>query len=145
MTLGAAAAGRAAAATDSEATTSAGAVRMRGTIHARQRRCLAPPGDCARRALRPERPIGWTGVFHAGAHGPLAGYAHDTRRHVRSAREIDMKREQLTEKILDIKRDNGWTWKHITAQIGGVSPVLVVGALLGQMKLVKPLARKAAA
>ena len=56
-----------------------------------------------------------------------------------------MKREQLTEKILDIKRDNGWTWNHITTQIGGVSPVLVVGALLGQMKLVKPLARKAAA
>jgi cyanate lyase len=55
-----------------------------------------------------------------------------------------MKREQLTEKILDIKRDNGWTWKHISHEIGGVSPVLVVGALLGQMKLVKPLARKAA-
>lgn len=56
-----------------------------------------------------------------------------------------MTREQLTEKILDIKRENGWTWKHITSEIGGVSPVLVVGALLGQMKLVKPLARKAAA
>jgi cyanate lyase len=56
-----------------------------------------------------------------------------------------MKREQLTEKVLDIKRDNGWTWKHIATQIGGVSPVLVVGALLGQMKLVRPLARKAAA
>jgi cyanate lyase len=56
-----------------------------------------------------------------------------------------MRREQLTEKILDIKRDNGWTWKHITTQIGGVSPVIVVGALLGQMKLVRPLARKAAA
>jgi len=56
-----------------------------------------------------------------------------------------MKREQLTEKILDIKRDKGWTWKQITTEIGGVSPILVVGALLGQMKLVKPLARKAAA
>jgi cyanate lyase len=56
-----------------------------------------------------------------------------------------MKREQLTEKILDIKRDNAWSWNHITTQIGGVSPVLVVGALLGQMKLVRPLARKAAA
>ena len=56
-----------------------------------------------------------------------------------------MKREQLTEKILDIKRDRGWTWKQITTEIGGVSPILVVGALLGQMKLVKPLARKAAA
>jgi cyanate lyase len=56
-----------------------------------------------------------------------------------------MKREQLTEKILDIKRAKGWTWKHITGEIGGMSPVLVVGALMGQMKLVKPLARKAAA
>ena len=56
-----------------------------------------------------------------------------------------MKREQLTEKILDIKREKGWTWKQITDEIGGMSPVLVVGALLGQMKLVKPLAKKAAA
>jgi cyanate lyase len=56
-----------------------------------------------------------------------------------------MTREQLTEKILDIKRARGWTWKHICAEIGGMSPVLVVGALLGQMKLVKPLAKKAAA
>jgi cyanate lyase len=56
-----------------------------------------------------------------------------------------MKREDLTEKILDIKREKGWSWKHITDEIGGMSPVLVVGALLGQMKLVKPLAGKAAA
>jgi cyanate lyase len=55
-----------------------------------------------------------------------------------------MRREELTEKILDIKREKGWTWKEITAEIGGMSPVLVVGALLGQMKLVKPLAKKAA-
>ena len=55
-----------------------------------------------------------------------------------------MKREQLTEKIIDIKREKGWTWTHITDEIGGMSPVLVVGALLGQMKLVKPLAKKAA-
>ena len=55
-----------------------------------------------------------------------------------------MRREQLTEKILDIKRKHGWSWRHVTDEIGGVSPILVVGALLGQMKLVKPLARKAA-
>jgi cyanate lyase len=55
-----------------------------------------------------------------------------------------MQREQLTEKILDIKREKNWTWKHITGEIGGMSPMLVVGALLGQMKLTKPLARKAA-
>jgi len=56
-----------------------------------------------------------------------------------------MKREQLTEKLLDIKREKGWTWKYIVGEIGGMSPVLIVGALLGQMKLVKPLAAKAAA
>ena len=55
-----------------------------------------------------------------------------------------MKRDELVEKILDIKREKGWTWKHITDEIGGMSPVLVVGALLGQMKLPKPLAEKAA-
>ena len=54
-----------------------------------------------------------------------------------------MKREQLVEKILDIKREKGWTWKHITEEIGGMSPILVVGALLGQMKLPKSLAEKA--
>jgi len=56
-----------------------------------------------------------------------------------------MKRADLTEKILDIKREKGWSWKHICEEIGGMSPTLVVGALLGQMKLVKPLAAKAAA
>jgi cyanate lyase len=56
-----------------------------------------------------------------------------------------MRREQLTEKILDIKREKGWSWKYITEEIGGMSPVLVIGALMGQMKLVKPLAAKAGA
>jgi len=55
-----------------------------------------------------------------------------------------MTRAELTEKILDIKREKDWTWKYICGQIGGMSEVLVVGALLGQMKLVKPLAQKAA-
>src|SRR6478672_3043027 len=56
-----------------------------------------------------------------------------------------MRRDALMEKILDIKRSKGWSWKLITEEIGGVAPLLVVGALLGQMKLVKPLAKKAAA
>ena len=55
-----------------------------------------------------------------------------------------MKRSDLTEKILDIKREKNWSWKHITGEIGGMSEVLVVGALLGQMKLTKPLCEKAA-
>ena len=54
-----------------------------------------------------------------------------------------MTRAELTEKILDIKREKGWTWRHVTDEIGGMSPILVVGALLGQMKLPKPLAETA--
>jgi cyanate lyase len=56
-----------------------------------------------------------------------------------------MTRDQLTEKLLDIKREKGWTWRQICDGIGGMSDVLIVGAILGQMKLVKPLAAKAAA
>ena len=59
-------------------------------------------------------------------------------------RRTAMTRADLTEKILDIKREKGWSWKHICDQIGGMSPVLIVGALLGQMKLTKPQAAKAA-
>jgi len=55
-----------------------------------------------------------------------------------------MTRTGLTEKLLDIKRDKGWTWKYICAEIGGMSPVLITGAILGQMKLTKPQAAKAA-
>ena len=55
-----------------------------------------------------------------------------------------MKRPELAEKILDIKREKGWSWKHIVDEIGGMSPVLIVGALLGQMKLVKTQAARAA-
>jgi cyanate lyase len=55
-----------------------------------------------------------------------------------------MKRADLTEKILDIKRENGWKWKYICERIGGYSEFLIVGALLGQMKLTKPQAAKAA-
>ena len=55
-----------------------------------------------------------------------------------------MTRAELTEKILDIKRAKGWSWKHICEAIGGMSPVLVTGALLGQHKLTKPQAAKAA-
>jgi cyanate lyase len=54
-----------------------------------------------------------------------------------------MRRADLTEKLLDIKREKGWTWKHICEQIGGMSPVLITGAILGQMKLTKPQAAKA--
>jgi cyanate lyase len=56
---------------------------------------------------------------------------------------MSMNRADLTEKLLDIKREKAWTWKYICDQIGGMSPVMIVGALLGQMKLTKPQAATA--
>ena len=46
-----------------------------------------------------------------------------------------MKREDLSEKMIDIKREKGWTWDHICTTIGGASPVLVTAAVLGQMRM----------
>jgi cyanate lyase len=56
-----------------------------------------------------------------------------------------MKRSDLTEKLLDIKREEGWTWKHIVSEIDGMSEILIVGALLGQMRLTEPQSVRAAA
>ena len=55
-----------------------------------------------------------------------------------------MNRAALTEKLLDIKREKGWSWKHICEQIGGMSPVMITGAILGNHKLTKPQAASAA-
>ena len=55
-----------------------------------------------------------------------------------------MKREELTEKILDIKREKGWSWKHICSEIGGMSPVMIAGGVLGQQKMTRPMAAAAA-
>jgi cyanate lyase len=55
-----------------------------------------------------------------------------------------MTRAGLTEKLLDIKREKGWSWKYICETIGGMSPVLVTGAILGQHKMTKPMAANAA-
>ncbi len=54
-----------------------------------------------------------------------------------------MKREDLTEKLLDIKREKGWSWAYIAEEIGGMSPVLITAACLGQMRLPKGLCAKA--
>src|SRR5436190_8929341 len=55
-----------------------------------------------------------------------------------------MKRENLVEKMLDTKREKGWTWKYICEQIGGMSPVMITGGVLGQQKMTKPMAAAAA-
>src|SRR6202035_2514546 len=62
----------------------------------------------------------------------------------RQPQGVSMTRAELTEKLLGIKREKGWTWKYICDEIGGMSPVLITGAILGQMKLTKPQSAKAA-
>src|SRR5690349_22119282 len=55
-----------------------------------------------------------------------------------------MNRADLTEKLLDIKREKGWTWKYICEQISGMSPIMITGGVLGQQKMTKPMAAAAA-
>ena len=55
-----------------------------------------------------------------------------------------MTRAELTEKLLDIKREKGWSWKFICEQIGGMAPIMITGAILGQHKLTKPQTAAAA-
>jgi len=43
-----------------------------------------------------------------------------------------MTRADLTEKLLDIKREKGWSWKTICEQIGGMSPIIVTGRSSGR-------------
>src|SRR6201995_413822 len=66
-----------------------------------------------------------------------------TRVNVRPKEEMQMKRSDLTEKLLDIKREKGWSWKYICERIGAYSGVLIVGAARAQMKLPKPQAANA--
>ena len=96
-----------------------------------------------RRQARPHR------TSRCGSAARDAGEPHDPRAQARTwrrkhQREAGHETRDLTEKLLDIKREKGWTWKHICEQIGGMSPVLITGALLGQHKLTKPQAAKAA-
>ncbi|MFL5390689.1 MAG: hypothetical protein ACJ79C_18315 [Myxococcales bacterium] len=56
-----------------------------------------------------------------------------------------MNRTELTEQILVAKRTKGVSWKQIAETVGGASPVLITAALLGQMRLEKVQAEKAAA
>jgi cyanate lyase len=89
--------------------------------------------------------VAWAGNF-GKADGILAqNLLHPRRDPLRTQhKEYAMTRADLTEKLLDIKREKDWTWKYICEQIGGMSPILVTGAVLGQMKMTKPQAANAA-
>ena len=56
-----------------------------------------------------------------------------------------MTRADLTQKILNIKRRQGLSWKQIVSEIGGGSAVYLTAALMGQMKLRPEQAERAAA
>ena len=55
-----------------------------------------------------------------------------------------MTRDELTRKILSIKRAKSLSWKAIVAEIGGASAVYLTAALMGQMKLRPEQAERAA-
>ena len=55
-----------------------------------------------------------------------------------------MTRDELTGKILSIKRAKGLSWKAIVAEIGDGSAVYLTAALMGQMKLRPEQAERAA-
>ena len=55
-----------------------------------------------------------------------------------------MKRAEVTEKILSTKRLKGLTWEEIAAKIGGASKIIVTAACMGQMKMTREQADKAA-
>jgi cyanate lyase len=55
-----------------------------------------------------------------------------------------MNRAELTDKILSAKRRKGLSWKQIVSEIGGGSAVYVTAALMGQMKLRRDQAERAA-
>src|SRR5438105_1164931 len=100
-----------------------------------------PAGSASRaRKTRGKSPRNSRSSWHAGCEGAAIVRAHVPER----PRRRPMQRAELTEKILDIKREKGWSWKYICGEIGGFSPMLITAALLGQMKLTKPQAETAA-
>jgi cyanate lyase len=61
-----------------------------------------------------------------------------------SEEEALVQRQDVTRKILSVKRLKGLTWKTIVTEIGGGSAVYLTAALMGQMKLKPDQAARAA-
>src|SRR6516162_271756 len=55
-----------------------------------------------------------------------------------------MNRSDVTERILSAKRMKELTWEEIAKKIGGTSKIIVTAACMGQMKMTKEQATKAA-
>jgi cyanate lyase len=55
-----------------------------------------------------------------------------------------MQRADVTEKILSAKRLGGLSWEEIATRIGGASKIIITAACLGQMRMTKEQATKAA-
>jgi cyanate lyase len=52
-------------------------------------------------------------------------------------------KDKLADKIIAIKKKKKWTWKEIAERVG-MSPVWTTAALMGQMSMLEPEAKKAA-
>src|SRR5262245_44282926 len=87
-----------------------------------------PRRRCPRCRLLPGRPSQADDFTTNRCAAPAARHTKSELR-----KETSMNRTDLTEKILDIKREKGWKWKTICDKVGGFSDTLIVGALLGQM------------
>src|ERR1700732_375555 len=61
-----------------------------------------------------------------------------------TTQEAPITRDELTRKILSIKRAKGLSWKTVVAEISGGSAVYLTAALMGQMKLRPEQAERAA-
>ena len=55
-----------------------------------------------------------------------------------------MTRAELTEKILSAKRLKEISWEEVAGRIGGASKIVITAACLGQMRMTKEQAAKAA-
>src|SRR5260370_1382032 len=75
---------------------------------------------------------------------PQDWHSHCCHARISPAKERAMTRDELTRKILSIKRAKSLSWKTIVAEVGGGSPVYLTAALMGQMKLRPEQAERAA-
>jgi cyanate lyase len=91
-----------------------------------------PGSGFARRNSRLTRPQGEIGTRVAAVPRPP------------TLQEGPMTRDELTRKIVAIKRAKGLSWKTMVAEIGGGSAVYLTAALMGQMKLRPEQAERAA-
>jgi cyanate lyase len=112
---------------------------------------IAEPVDMLRKLDRLAQRIGGSHplthrrlIEDAEFRGQRVGTAIAAMRASSLQRSQAMTRDELTRKILAVKRAKSLTWKTIIAEIGSGSAVYLTAALMGQMKLRPEQAERAA-